>query len=222
MAGVYMIVFDNGLFYIGSSGHIRDRFHSWTYVFIKGISNSKNIGNRFFEKVKECKTAIFSVVEYFDEGNRDDLYKKEEAVLSLYKGNPMLINSILHPKNPIIQYTRDWVEVKRFSSLQGAAKELGFYTRAIQDVVNEVKKTTHGFRFKLENPEAIRRKQAKIKPLRPPKQITILRCSLGGDVIDGFTSIVSAAKASGVNKKGVYKVLKGLQNKSGGYIFRYA
>lgn len=214
ISGVYKITFDNGMLYLGHSVHLRRRFKIWRDAFSGKKNNRKNIWPSVSEKISGCETAYFEAVEYFT-GDVDKMSRKETDWLCKYYKDDNLINAILHPRNPIIQYSLDGVEIKRFPSIQGAAKELGVYQRRLQDALNGKTQTLRGFVYRYENMEAAKRTLVK-----KPQAYKVLRFTLDGELIDKFPSTKAAAIASGVAEKGVYSVLVGLQRQSGGYMFK--
>lgn len=149
--GIYKITFNSGVFYIGSSINLRSRYHTWRQILKRGRKYDGDIGLAFIQRISDCGSAVFSVIKYTHCATRDELYKEEGFELRKHRKDPLLLNSILHPKNPIIQYTKDMIEVARFPSLKEAANTLGVFQRRIQDVVNGRKKSTRGFIFKYEN-----------------------------------------------------------------------
>lgn len=74
-SGVYKITFNNGCFYIGSTGNFRKRIGCWTATF-NGTSRMHN--KLIIKCVAECSNCHFTVLEYMD-ATEDNLMKQKET-----------------------------------------------------------------------------------------------------------------------------------------------
>jgi len=126
---------------------------------------------------------------------------------------------------PIIEYDLNGNEIARYDSASQASKLKGIKLARIKDVLVGGRKHHLGCVYKyvnegdmLNNPDR-RPYRGKPKP-KKEKHLSVFRYKTTGEYVDAFYSQLSAAKAVGVNKKGVWKVLNGLQRTAGGYFFK--
>lgn len=150
LCGVYKITFDNGCFYIGASGHLRQRARDWRSVLAGW--RGKQVRNNIFDKTNQCAVAEFDVVKYVP---YEDLRLWEERTLNENNGNPFLVNRFLYVKIPVIQYTKDMVFIMRHDSIMDASKFIKGRHAGVRDVVSGRKKGYRGFIFKTEIPDAV-------------------------------------------------------------------
>jgi len=207
------------MFYLGSSSHLRDRASTWRSVLSGRCVSRKSIWPSVIDKIYDCKEATFEVVCFVP---REDLLKEEEKYMTDQRGNPMMINQILHPKNEIIVKNLQGVELYRYPSLQGLAAKLGLYTRRIQDVCDGRRNKTSGYIFEYANKHL--RKPVPPKPVKPKKEkpIKVLKYTVTGELVGQYTSTRAAAKDTGVDKKCMYNALRGIQKTTGGFVFKFA
>lgn len=149
ISGVYRLTFDNGMFYLGSSCHLRDRASSWRYALAGRTFSQKSIWPSVINKVSDCKEAVFEIVALVE---RKELMKEEEKAMAAERDNPLMINSILHPKNEIIVKTLQGQELYRFGSMKETANKMGLFQRRVQDVCNGRRYSCRGFIFEYANP----------------------------------------------------------------------
>ena len=214
--GVYRIVFDNGMFYIGSSSNLVSRASSWRRGLSGAICGKGVIWASIINKVAECKNATFEVILLVD---RSNLLKEEAAQMALHKGDLNMINVLLHPKTAVIVRDLSGVELRRFESLSSCSETMGIFPRRIQDVCNGRRKKCCGYIFEYENKTHIRAWKR-----RPKKErlISILKYSTDGQFIKGYLTQDDAAKDTGITRRGVFAVLRGEQKTAGGCVFKYA
>jgi len=84
-AGVYRLVFDNGMFYIGSSKCLKTRLILWKSVFKTNDVSNK----RLTQCVSQCKSVSFEVIEYAPESA---IRSRENKYLADFVGDKRLLN----------------------------------------------------------------------------------------------------------------------------------
>ena len=217
LSGVYKLQFDNGMFYIGSSIKLHRRAGNW-----KGYLSGKTNGSlrdmkRMRERIGECKKATFCVIEYVSDGLRD----KEYGHIKKNIDNPLMLNTFSFEKKPIIEYDLNGKEIKRWGSATEAARVKGVTLGRIKEVLCGGRNFHLGSVYKYQNQEDFYFKK-RWQRHSVEKKIRVLRFTKDGEPAGEFFTTVAAAKATGVNKKGVYNALVGNNKTAGGYVFKYA
>lgn len=216
VCGVYRLDFDNGFFYIGGSINLRSRFLAWRRFLSKQNHVVRDMV-KMRERIFGCKRALFSIIEVTEKRN---VYDMEEKWLRHFKSNPLLLNTFSFNKKPVLVYDANGVFLEEWPSASWISKKKGIKIARVRDVLIGAKKSYKGlvYRYKFKEHENFRGRRVKKKP---PKPIIIHRFTKNGEYVDGFNTTMAAAKASNVDKKGVYMVLRGKQKTAGGYIFKY-
>ena len=86
-AGLYKITFNNGCFYIGSTGNIRRRISCWVGTF-NGASKMHN--KNIIKCVAECGSVYFELIQYVDDVSV--IKEIETAEIKKHIGNKLLLN----------------------------------------------------------------------------------------------------------------------------------
>jgi len=63
--------------------------------------------------------------------------------------------------------------------------------------------------------------EEKFTPKKDARKRKVVQLSLEGEVINEFSSVVQAARDTGVSKSGIAKTCRGLNKIAGGYIWKY-
>lgn len=215
VAAVYQIVFDNGMFYIGGSINIKDRASAWRRI-LGGTNKKSRDMIRMRERVSGCKCGILSIVEYVTQEN---IQKVEYGYIKLHSKNPLLLNTYSFPCKPIIEYDMNGKEVARYTSASQASKIKKIKLARIREVLTGGRNHHLGCVYKYENESDF-----SYKPRRKPKEkiMKVKRYTTAGEYVDSFYSQMAAARASNIDKKGVYSVLNGKQRTAGGFVFKHA
>lgn len=225
--GIYKITFDNGYFYIGSSIHLQRRYFSWRRAFSGKPTNRKSIWPSITNKIRDCDKAFFDIIElWHGDGN---IFDKEQEILNKNIGNEKMINTILNPRNPIIQYDKNMNIINRFNSMKEAFNNTGVSTRKIQDCITGRRKSCKGFYFKAENEQYIKKY---IKPLPKnktegyshPRGKKILQFDINGNFIKEFYSLRLTARSLNIEPSSLRDYFKRNYDKKTckGFIFKYA
>lgn len=213
ICGVYRIDFDNGMFYIGSSTNIRYRASYWKSHL---LGKKPNDMIRMTNKILNCRRAVIRIIEKCELHEIRDI---EEDYLQKHYGDCMFLNTFSFNRKPILIFDLNGNFLEECQSASWVSKKKGIKLARVKDVLTGVKKSHRGLVYKYKSKEHEYLKPRREKK-RMPKPITIFRYSVSGEYIDGFQSQYAAAKFIGVNKKSIYKVLKGKQKTAGGYVFR--
>jgi hypothetical protein len=211
--GVYRLDFDNGMFYIGSSVKLIDRARNWK-SFLKSKAMLRDM-KRMRQRIENCKTATFSVIGYRKKGLREFEYK----CIKSNENDKLMLNIFSFEKKPIIEYDMEGNEIKKWGSAYEAAKVKGVKQAHIRSVLTGGLNHHKGCVYRYQNKEHFFYKR-RYKPVE--KKIKVLRFTLEGEPAGEFFTTIAAAKATGVDSKGVYSVLVGKCKTSGGYTFKYA
>lgn len=84
---VYVLMFPDGSFYIGSTSNFRGRLSGYRSAFKNSIGN---VNKLVAKKWNEFKSATFQIVERVE--NSEDLRHKEDVYIKASVGNPLLLN----------------------------------------------------------------------------------------------------------------------------------
>lgn len=211
-SGVYKIVFDNGMFYIGSAKDIKHRFSFWKRFF--SLESYRDM-KKMRERVKGCYSAEFLVVEFIGDGWRDVEYRYIKENFH----NPLLLNTFSVEKKPIIEYDSDGNKIRDWGSAAEAARVKGIKYSRVRDVLVGYIKSHKGVVYKYKNKEDLcfcgRRKYKK----RPKRwNIEVYKCD--GSFVGVFESARKVEEEIKVPVKLIYSVFTGKQKTSNGYTFK--
>lgn len=128
-----------------------------------------------------------------------------------------------NPKG-IIEYDMNGNEVRVYDSASQASKMKNVTLARIKEVLTGGRKSHLGCVYKYQNSEDFYYKERckGKKNEKREKKILVHRYTPSGEFVDSFYTQAEAAKAIGVNKKGVYKALHGKQKTAGGFVLKYA
>lgn len=86
LAGVYMMKFDNGYFYVGSSKNLRQRIRDWRINILRELYHSKNIK----DALPSCNNISFEILEFVTD--KTQLRYRETFYIKNNWGNSFLLN----------------------------------------------------------------------------------------------------------------------------------
>jgi hypothetical protein len=174
-----------------------------------------------FEKIKECSSGIFEVIELC---SAEDVRDKEAFYLDKYKNDPLMISKYDQSWKPVLQYKEDGIFIKRHVSISSAARYSGFSLGKVQEVLNKQRKSYKGIVFVYENEYQDRRGQI-IKERgykREPKRgRDVLMLDIDGNTLNIFRKMTDAARFVGVRPESIARVICGAQKTAKGYMFKY-
>lgn len=121
-AGIYILTFDNGCFYIGSTKNFKRRVSCFIGSF-NGVSKMHN--KRMSECLLDCKYVSFKIIKVIADANiRVAL---EGVEIGKYIGNPLMLNRALDPtSNKGIRWTKEETDKTR-NALKEKYKQEGVH-----------------------------------------------------------------------------------------------
>lgn len=132
-----------------------------------------------------------------------------------------IISPISPAKNiqrPVIQYTLEGVQVRKFSSLAEAAQVTNLTKPALSKACQGKTHTCGGYRWRYEG-EPLVIKKAHEQPLKRKSIEQVDKNT--GEVVATFDSITEASQKTGINCGNIGSVCTGARKTAGGFIWRY-
>lgn len=122
-----------------------------------------------------------------------------------------------HNSKPVVQYSKDGIEINRFESAVEAQRKTGIGNANISSVCLGIRKTTGGYIWKFA--DDLRDVSYNIsKTSKRP----VIQFSKDGMEIQRFESMTEAKRKTGVDNGDIGKCCRGIFNIAGGYIWKYA
>lgn len=165
-SAIYLMKFDTGHFYIGSSGRVKSRFHAWRSDLIKCVYKNRVIA----DVIKEVSVVTFEIIRLT---NKQERLLVETEYIGKFKDDPMLLNrrlnavhnsgareipahlvkptkqSLLKPnKRPITQFTSEGAFIASYKSIAEAARVNNLDVTKIQRVLSGVRNSHRGLKYR--------------------------------------------------------------------------
>ena len=120
----------------------------------------------------------------------------------------------------ICQFSESGAFLRKYSCYQEAANACGISAASINKAVNGYNKTAGGFQWRRYLSDQIIDDIVPIqRTIHSNQSMPVLQISPDGEIIAEFSSIGSAEKATGVNRKSIRSVLNGVQKEAGGFLW---
>lgn len=249
---VYMILFDEKWFYIGSSGNIKARINKWKHVLQTG-NHFKSIN---IKKILPFVSSIKIIIIKKYKTKRHTLYKETELIQKNWD-NPLLLNRCPFsdtPKNirpyfgyekpnpkpakgtpdwmkpkKIALFTPDWELINVFESISAFCRYSKLKSSTVNSILNGKRGQPKKYKIK-----AVALDGSFVEPIiftpkkdyrhNPNTKKPVIQLDKQGNIIAVHSFYKDAARAVGVSDKYIHMLLKntGRGKFAKGYAFKYA
>lgn len=139
---------------------------------------------------------------------------------------PNVHSELIREKQPdlpkkVFKHTKEGTLVETYESISEAARVHGMRLSKMQDLIAGRLSSKHGFIYSAEGIVKVKMKY-KNYSLEKTRGRTILQCNQEGSILQTFVKLTDAAKASGTTTQNVRRVISGVQNTAGGFVFKLA